>query len=62
MRDSHTHINYYIALTTLITPSLYEIYLKVNLDHRVKLLVVVVVVVVVVVEVNLSDPNPAAPT
>ena len=50
--------NYYRAFTTLITPSLYEIYLKVNLDHRVKL----VVVVVVVVEVNLSDPNPAAPT
>ena len=51
--------NYYRAFTTLITPSLYEIYLKVNLDHRVKL--VVVVVVVVVVEVKPSDPNPAAP-
>ena len=50
--------NYYRAFTTKITPSLYEIYLKVNLDHRVKLVVVVVVVVVVV---KPSDPNPAAP-
>jgi hypothetical protein len=39
--------NYYRATTTKTTPSLYEIYHKVNLDHIDLLLVVVVVVVVV---------------